>query len=82
MMTIDLDKESIVAIDKLLEETGSNVPLSYRSLLKLAWIRAFHSGWEYAAKRWSKMIDETLPTEEDIKKELGKIREQTMEQPR
>ena len=75
-MTIDLDKEAIVAIDELLEETKVDAPSIYRTLLKLAWTRAFHSGWDYAAKRWSKMIDEVMPTKGSIEKELKKIWEQ------
>ena len=82
MKVEDLDKEAIVAIEKLLEEFKVDVPSGYRAWLKLAWIRGFHSGWKYATERWTEMIDEMLPKEGDIKKELEKIREQTQEQPK
>ena len=79
---IDLDKEAIVAIDKMLEGFKIDVSTGYRAVLKLVWTRAFHAGWKYAEERWAKMIDEVLPTKEDIEKDLKKIWEQPMPQPR
>jgi len=81
-MTIDLDKEVILEVNKLVEECQVNVPPSLMGFFKLIWIRAFHSGWDYATMRWTKMIDETLPGKDDIEKDLKDLRTKIVEQPR